>query len=87
MKKSTLRSAVVAAALAGGLASTAFAAPAASAAPPEARSTAVERITTAEQLARSLEQAVAREESRGGTVAQGNPVGFIASPQSNGTLC
>ncbi|MFJ8693749.1 hypothetical protein [Streptomyces roseolilacinus] len=84
MKKSTLRSAAAAAALATGLAAasvtTAAAAPA-----PAADRPAVGRIATPEQLADSLRQAVERERSHGGDVAEGNVVGYLAPQADTGT--
>ncbi|GAA4902443.1 hypothetical protein ACFPM3_28380 [Streptomyces coeruleoprunus] len=70
MNKSSLRTAAAAAALATGLAAGA-ATPAQAAAP--------ERITTQQQLMRSLESAIAQEAARGtATVTDDNVVGYVA---------
>lgn len=80
MRKSTLRSAAAAAALATGLAAASVTT--ASAAPRTSDRPAAARIATPEQLADSVRQAVERELSEGGAVAEGNVVGFVA-PQSD----
>ncbi|MEU3446051.1 hypothetical protein [Streptomyces thermolilacinus] len=80
MRKSTLRSAAAAAALATGLAAASVTT--ASAAPRTSERTAVARIATPEQLADSVRLAVERELSDGGAVAEGNVVGFVA-PQAD----
>ncbi|GGP88996.1 hypothetical protein [Streptomyces roseolilacinus] len=83
MKKSTLRSAAAAAALATGLAAASVTT--AAAAPAPADRPAVGRIATPEQLADSLRQAVERERSHGGDVAEGNVVGYLAPQADTGT--
>ncbi|MEV5442656.1 hypothetical protein AB0N23_08965 [Streptomyces sp. NPDC052644] len=80
MRKSTLRSAAAAAALATGLAAASVTT--ASAAPRTSDRPAAARIATPEQLADSVRQAVERELNEGGAVAEGNVVGFVA-PQSD----
>lgn len=89
MKKSTLRSAAAAAALATGLATaavtTAPAATAAEALAAEASApTSIGRITTAEQLAEGIQRAVALERSHGGEVATGGNVVGLVAPQADG---
>ncbi|WP_149184222.1 hypothetical protein [Streptomyces sp. TRM49041] len=76
MKKSTLRSAAAAAALATGLATASVTTASAAERP------AVGRIATPQQLAESIRQAVELEESRGGAVAEGNVIGYVA-PQAD----
>ncbi|WP_228981815.1 hypothetical protein [Streptomyces sp. DH12] len=92
MKKSTLRSAAAAAALATGLAAasvtTASAAPAptgAAATAPAAGSPPAGRIATPQQLADSLLRAVALEAGTGGGTTDGNVVGYLAPQGDSGT--